>query len=164
MGSPAQSRLHLYSFIQCSLWTSKLGHPWILLASVAFLSHKGRFCNPFFVLDSKVRTTWSKLPNSAACWGWNMVPLFNTYASAFCCQLFPSLLKLLFHSFHAGSLAGWGLTLRPPLHLFHLASGFSLSTGLCSIIFPGISFLLKVYFFCLFSILSLLLFIINLQK
>ena len=28
------------------------------------------------LLDSKDKATWPKLPSSAACWSWNMVPFF----------------------------------------------------------------------------------------
>lgn len=48
------------------------------LAKVAFCTCGGRFHNHFFyILAFKVRTTWLKLPSSAACWGWNLSPRFK---------------------------------------------------------------------------------------
>lgn len=66
LGSPKQSRLHLYSFTQWLLWASMQEHPWHTPGLSGFLSCRGRFCNPFNL------SLIPKLPSSGACWGWNM--------------------------------------------------------------------------------------------
>jgi hypothetical protein len=52
--------------------------PAMSLASEAFLRTEGDS-----ILHSKARTAWSKLPNSAAYWTWNMAHLFNSIFTSF---------------------------------------------------------------------------------
>jgi hypothetical protein len=76
LGSPRQSELGFHSFTQWPLWASMQVH----LCHRPGLSGfpklmEGDSRTPFLLfLDYKTRTTWLKLPSSAACWGWNTAP------------------------------------------------------------------------------------------
>ena len=56
------------------------------------------------IFQSKARTIWSKLPSSAACWGWNTDPLFKSSLSS----------PLVFMEFPSLPVDQAGLTLRHP--------------------------------------------------
>ena len=94
------------------------------LASVAFLTLRRRFYNPFLVsLTLKPEPCGQScqvlLLAEAETWPSHS----NTFSSAFSFQWFHSLLQCFFNSFtQVGSFDGWGLALRPPLPSFHLAS------------------------------------------
>lgn len=72
-GPPSEDTLETHTWPQ-----------WLSLAT------KGDSVTRFCILDSKVRTTWSKLPSSAACWDWNMVHPLQLHLhqpSVVCCFL-----------------------------------------------------------------------------
>lgn len=72
--SPMQSRLHLHSFMCKGLSeTPCRDNPDICLASMAFLSCRGKFHNLFFIS----LTLKPKLSSSASYQGWNMGTSFN---------------------------------------------------------------------------------------
>lgn len=94
------------------------------LASVSFLSQDERFHNLFIVF-----MTLQRDPQEQNCQVLLLTwpPSSITFASAFYCWLFPSLIKLFFNIFsYFGSLVRWGLAWMTTLFFITFSIWFSL--------------------------------------
>ena len=151
-------RICFHSFMQWALCTSCRDTPATHLTSAAFLIFRGRFHNPFLIT-----LTLKPGPRGRCCYVLRLElgPSFQYTLSGVCVWWLPSLLELLFISFHKlEAYLGWGVRgscpeVTTPFIPFSTMVFFniciSLSTGFSSITLPSTPFLLKLYTFSFFS-------------